>query len=154
MDKDLELRTFIKNNGIFRRLLLIWAKNEYDCYNVPIILKNSIKKELIKIYRYNELFITKGLNNTILELFKNLVNEYTDKTDNKSPNKNLLMYFKTLNNIRNELYKNTISDYHPNRLDDYSLCKNSNQLTKHCLPNCKWCLEYNSMLNDFKKWKN
>lgn len=31
MDKDLELRTFIKNNGIFRKALLLWAKNEYDC---------------------------------------------------------------------------------------------------------------------------
>jgi len=154
MDKDLELRTFIKNNGIFRRALLLWAKNQYDCYNVPIILKNSIKKELIKIYRYNELFIAEGLNNTMLELFKNLVNEYTEETNNKSPNKNLLMYIKTHNSIRNKLYKNTISDYHPNRLDDYPLCKNSKQLTKNCLPNCKWCLEYYSMLNDFKKWKN
>ena len=64
------------------------------------------------------------------------------------------MYIKTLTCIHKELYKNTIPDNHPNRLDDYPLCKNSNQLTKHCLSNCKWCFEYTSMLNDFKKWKN
>ena len=152
MSQELQIRTFIKNNGNFRKLLFLWTKNEYDCYNLPTVLKNNIIIELFKLDNYKAITNAKGLNNTILELFRNLVNEY--RTD-ESNSKNLLMYNKTLTSIKKQFNKNTIPYNHPNRMDDYPICNTyTGKNIQYCLPNCIWCSDHKEILKDFKIWKS
>ena len=137
----MNVRTFIKNNGNFRKALLIWSKSNYDCYNVPIILKNKLKLEILKLEEYRYLYQTKGLNNTIEELFKNLVLEYIlDQTHN---NKNLNLYINTLREIKKKRHRCSLPHNHPNKLDDYHKCQSykKDDRFQYCFKNCKWCIE-------------
>jgi len=125
---DISLRKIIKSNGNLRKSLLTWAKYKYNCYTVPQILKDAIKKDIIKIDYYNYLYIKYGLNRCIVTLFNNLYSEYKlDDINGKMEvlYKDLLLI---INNFKMDL----------NKIDDNPPCYYNDNI---CFLKCSYCME-------------
>ena len=125
---DTPLRKIIKSNGNLRNSLLTWAKYKYNCYTVPKVLKNIIKKEINKIYYYNYLYIKYGLNRCIVNLFNNLYFEYKFDDINSKMEvlyENLLLI---VNNFKMNL----------NKPDDNPPCYYNNNI---CILKCSYCID-------------
>ena len=107
---------------------MTWTKYKYNCYSVPTILKDVIKKEIIKIDYYNYLYIKYGLNKTIVRLFNNLYSEY--KLDDI--NGRMAVLYHDLLLIINNFNMNQ------NNVDDNPPCYYN---TSICILKCNFCID-------------